>query len=110
MLKTKMFEVRDRGTYIPVAAVKLVTDDISEEYMLRRAGYSNYYPAVIVIRVDNVEAHNDAYDWTGSRTLKEAHVYIAKNFDTLTTGDVIDVEFILGETTECKKSERIDLW
>ena len=44
MLKTKMFEVRDRGTYIPVAAVKLVTDDISEEYMLRRAGYSNYYP------------------------------------------------------------------
>ena len=106
MLETKMFEVRDRFTYIPVAAVKLVTDDISEEYTLRRAGYRNYYPAVIVIRVDNVEAHNDAYDWTGPRTLKEAHAYIAKNFDTLTTGDVIDVEFILGETTECKKSER----
>ena len=106
MLKTKMFEVRDRGTYIPVVAVKLVTDDISEEYMLRRAGYSNYYPAIIVARIDDVEAHNDAYNWADTRTLREAHGYIAKNFDRLKSGDVVDIEFILGETTVCKKSER----
>ena len=106
MLETKMFEVRDRGTYIPVAATKLVTNDLGEAYMLRRAGYSNSYPMVILTRLDNVEAHNDAYNWADTRTLREAHGYIAKNFDTLKSGDVVDVEFILGETTVCKTSER----
>jgi hypothetical protein len=34
-----------------------------------------------------------------------AHNFIQAQWDTLTTGDVVDVEFILGETLEPKQSE-----
>ena len=39
--------------------------------------------------------------------MKEAHAYIAGHFEELESGAVIDVEFILGETAEAKKSERL---
>ena len=109
MLETKLFEVRDRCTYIPVMATKLVTNNIKEKYTLGRAGYSNQYPVIMLVRIEKPEAHNDAYGWQNSRTMKEAHLYIAKNFDTLTSGDVVDVEFICGETDKPKISERFQL-
>lgn len=37
----------------------------------------------------------------------EAHRYIESYFDKLNSGDVIDVEHILGETKEPKVSERL---
>jgi hypothetical protein len=47
----------------------------------------------------------DAYHW-GDRTMQTAHIYIDEHFAELNDGDVIDVEFILGESTEKKISER----
>jgi hypothetical protein len=38
----------------------------------------------------------------------EAHRYIEENWNALSDGDVIDVEFILGETKEKKISERYE--
>lgn len=38
--------------------------------------------------------------------MQVAHDFITKNYDTLQSGEVIDVEFILGETTTKKKSDR----
>gem|GEM_PF-2943358 len=50
----------------------------------------------------------DPYDWSGTpRTYREAHKYIKQNWGILESGDVIDVEFILGETDTCKISERL---
>lgn len=46
----------------------------------------------------------DPYDW-GDRTMTVAHQYIESNFDQLNNGDVVDVEFILGETSVPKRSE-----
>lgn len=39
--------------------------------------------------------------------IKWHNQYIIEHFDELESGDVVDVEFIVGETTEQKKSERI---
>ena len=41
-----------------------------------------------------------------TRTKPVAHQFIEKNWSTLKDGDVVDVQFILGETAEPKRSER----
>ena len=117
---TKAFEIRDRGTFIPVVAIKMVpsyladtADEVeAERYLLRRAGYNFDQPSILLCRMEasgvDRNATYDAYAWGSSaRTMTAAHLYIEQNFDELETGDVIDVEFILGETTQMKVSERL---
>lgn len=50
-------------------------------------------------------AHYDPYDW-GDRTWQVAHDYIARHWDELVDGAVVDVEYVLGETAEPKHPER----
>lgn len=47
----------------------------------------------------------DRFAWD-NRTLKVAHDYIAAHWETLESGQVIDIEHVLGETREPKLSER----
>ena len=113
----KALEIRDRATFIPVMAI-LMTPDFStdayipEKYLLRRSGFSLDDPSIVLCRMEcsgvDRNATYDPYSWGGvSRTMPVAHDYIIKNFDSLNSGDVIDVEFILGETKQPKQSERI---
>jgi hypothetical protein len=44
----------------------------------------------------------------GARTKRVAHNYIAEHRDDLADGDVVDVEYILGETMTRKVSERVE--
>src|SRR5262249_55810951 len=92
--------------------------DDAEFFLLRRAGYAEHqirpsnYPAptepyIILCKLVEVEAHYDPFDWPRNRTMTTAHRHIINHWDELTSGDVIDVEFILGETKEPKQSERI---
>lgn len=107
-------ELRDRGTFIPIMAILMVPDVIStgyeaQRYLLARAGFRGAH-CVVVMRMDcHAQIHNqcayDCHDWD-NRTFAVAHNWIEKHFFELKDGDVIDVEFILGETSECKKSER----
>ncbi len=84
-------------------------DNEGQRYLLRRAGYSCQLDDNIVMvgYLGKGGCNYDPYDWNGSRTMKVAHDYIQKNFDDLSNGDVIDVEFILDETSEPKQSERL---
>jgi len=109
-------EVRDRMTFIPVMAVDTTTDYFgnyifdewfSRKYLLHRAGYSADGSTIIVVNLNDCRASNESYGWGGSRTMTVAHEYIERNWSSLKDGDVIDVEFILGETTQKKISERL---
>ena len=44
------------------------------------------------------------------RTIQTAHKHIASNWQSLTSGDIIDVEYILNETKEKKISERLEVY
>lgn len=115
---TKAFEIRDKGTFIPVLATKMVPADgvdyEIERYLLRRAGHGFDFPSIVLCRMEasgvDRNATYDPYSWYswggGSRTMTVAHSHIEKNFDALKSGDVIDVEFILNETKVPKTSER----
>lgn len=109
-MQTKLFEVRDSATFIPVVAVLLDPDFNNEEnkYLIRRAGF-RIEPGVILCRLECAgterNATYDPYAW-GNRTLTTAHLHIIEHWTTLESGAVIDVQFILKETDRAKISER----
>ena len=117
-METKLLEVRDRATFIPVIAVLMTAMhkeeagevySFAEEFMLRRAGYSLESPLVALsyAKADGRPFDYDPYSWS-NRTMQTAHRYIQEHWNELESGDVVDVEFILGESTEKKKSERLE--
>jgi hypothetical protein len=116
-MQTKMFEVRDEATFIPVVAVLMVPDLLmdppakceAQRYLLRRVGYPMDRPQVVLFRASGGgHAYSDPYDWP-NRTMQVAHLYILEHFDRLTDGDVVDVQFIIGETKAPKVSERVSV-
>jgi hypothetical protein len=113
-MQTKLFEIRDRQTMIPVMATKMTPEDEPQRYLLARAGYGRTreeqakYVIVTKLAGDCFASNYDPYGWRdGGRTMNQAHIHISRNFDALETGSVIDVEFILGETDTPKTSERL---
>ena len=106
-MKTKLFEIRDRGTFMPVMATLAKGDDRHEQYLLLSSGFGHISPLIILHFLELNEAHYDVYHWD-DRTRNTAHRYIQENWETLTSGDIIDVEYILGETTEPKMSQRME--
>jgi hypothetical protein len=102
----KMFEVRDRATCIPVMAIKMYSADCNEIFLLRRAGYGFEQPLIMLVELCHNSSSYDPYSWGDTRTIRNAHMYIQENFDSMDTGDVVDVEFILGEVDTPKISER----
>ena len=112
-MKTKTFEIRDRATFIPVVAVKLSSDENeNDRYLLGRCGLGLLGSFNIALfQLQTGIGYFDPYEWSGApivRTMPVAHKYIEENFDKLDSGAVIDVEFILGETTTPKKSEKFE--
>ena len=109
-MKAKTLEIRDEATFIPCLAVDVNPDNEGQRYLMRRCGYPcDGQPNVIVTRLDGSgPASNDPYSW-GGRTWPVAHDYIIDHWDSLSDGDVVDVSFILGESTTPKLSERVTI-
>ena len=109
---TKLFEIRDRATFIPVLATKIEHENEVSSYLLHRAGLTKpfnsdpFFVLLCEINRGSGECQVVPYDWIG-RTMVTAHRYIIVNWEKLEDGDVIDVEFILGETKVKKGSERV---
>lgn len=101
-MRTILLEVRDRATFIPVMATKMKSENAAATRLLRSKGFSGSATELVhMVRLDDKGGDFDPYKW-GDRTLHTAHLHIEKNFDKLVDGDVIDVEFILGETSTKK--------
>ena len=110
-MKTKTFEIRDSGTFIPALAIRLIPNCEKDRYLLSRAGYGRTEEMqgdyIILMDLENTTRCNfDVYEWRHSRTFHFAHQYIIDNWQRLTSGDVIDVEYILVETNQIKVSEQ----
>lgn len=111
---TKLFEIRDSMTCIAAMAVQLDPRTEDERYLLARSGYGRSaiqhrgYVLLTPISGGKGEMLCDEYGWS-SRTMSIAHSEIKDRWDKLETGDVIDVEFILGETKEIKQRERLEM-
>jgi hypothetical protein len=124
-MQTKILEIRDEGTFIPVLCIDmnpaldfrldaLLKEDGHNEaqrYHLRRCGYpcdGEPNIAITHLSAGGQPCWNDPYGWK-DRTYAVAHSYIIGHWEDLKDGDVIDVQFILGETSEKKVSERLSV-
>lgn len=120
MMKTKMIEIRDKATCIATMAILLepgdgketveqngerVLESFVERRFLWKAGFGGSSRSVYLIDIAKGEGNYDPFRWSYARTMREAHLYIQDNWDSLKTGDVVDVEFILGEKNTKKVSE-----
>jgi len=116
-MEVKILEIRDAATFIPAMATRLHVRNTDELFLCRRAGYSqeqltelyHYAPYIILCKLDGVEAQYDPYNWPCGRTMQIAHQWIIEHWDEICSGQVIDVEFILGERSEPKKSESVSV-
>lgn len=114
-MEVKILEVRDAGTMIPLLCVNLgKSDNKGQHYLMRRMGYpldGEPNIAVCHLNCNNDPMTNDPYQQTVEpRTYRVAHHYIIEHWGTLSDGDVVDVQFILGEHAEKKRSERFNLF
>lgn len=107
-MEVKCLEVRDRMTFIPVICIRPVPDNEEQRYLLRRDGYSGNGQERCIIMIDAQcrGVAYDPYDWEEARTRGHAHKFIEDHWHELKDGDVVDVQFILGETPSPKISER----
>jgi hypothetical protein len=102
----KYLEIRDRATRIDVIAVIAEPTDCVGSFYLRSNGYED--PVIFIMRMNDGKGSSCPYSWdNNSRTMRLAHQYIEKHYHKLSSGDVVDIEFITGETTTKKTSERV---
>lgn len=108
-MEVKCLELRDRMTFIPVICIRPVPDNEAQRYLLRRDGYAGNDSEGCIIMIDAQcrGVAYDCYDWEDRRTKGTAHNFIDQHWHELADGDVIDVQFILGETDKPKVSERV---
>jgi hypothetical protein len=112
-MNVKILEIRDSNTFIPMLCIDMNPVGVAsaweaQRYLLRRCGYpcdGNPNIAMTPLDAGGRPCWNDPYGWR-DRTFKVAHNYIYENWHSLKDGDVVDVEFILAETTKPKQSER----
>jgi hypothetical protein len=113
-MQTKMLELRDRHTLIPVLAIQLRPGNEAERWLLARAGYGKDADAqakyILLCRLvgDECGAHYGPHHWK-NRTMVEGHCYIVREWEALASGDVVDVQYALGESASPKRSERLDV-
>lgn len=106
--RSKVVEIRDRGTFIPALATRIDPDNERERTLFARAGFG-LEPAtqreyVMLTMLTSARSQHDPFAW-GDRTMTSAHRFIAECWDTLTSGAVVDVEHLLGETAQPKEPQ-----
>ena len=105
-MELKLFELRDHGTFIPLLCIKPDSPGTPfEEKMAWRYGYKNSRAIIVThMSVPDRGCNNDWSAW-GDRTFAVAHRHIEEHWDTLKTGDLIDVRVLLGEAEKPCESE-----
>jgi len=110
-MEIKLIEVRDCATFVPMLAIRPSPRSEAERYLLARCGYGRS-PAdqgeyILLARLDGGPLRYDPYGWEHpARTFQQSHFWLQDHWDEIKSGDVLDVEFILCETTSPKVSER----
>jgi hypothetical protein len=94
-MQTKLLEVRNRTRRIPILAMEIGPDSEAAAELLQRFGLSESN-GVVVVNLKDQTSLGGASEICSAMAI--AHAYIDGRFDLLTDGDVVDVEFILGET------------
>jgi hypothetical protein len=92
-MTTKLFTIYDIATRIRVMATMMKSDITVEQERLDSTGFGKEFPLVVLTKLDGLKSSYDRFAWN-DKTLEYAHAVIRDNWDKLTTGDSIDVEWL----------------
>ncbi len=110
MSTTKTFEIRDRMTLIPALAIRLDPKCEGDRHLFARGGFGtrpeDQRRYVLFMDLEDYRIHWDPLKWR-DRTMSTAHNHVLANWDELESGQVLDVEYILRETSSPKVSESV---
>lgn len=110
-MEIKTLEIRDRGTFVPAIAIHPKSRHDGEKYLWARVGFvvgphTAITDYILLGHLNDLKLEYDPNVW-GNRTMHVAHKYLKENWAIVENGQVIDVEYILGETQTPKVSERV---
>jgi hypothetical protein len=98
----KQVEIRDVGTLIPAIAIRFSGED---GWLFRKSGFQGDTPYVYLVTLATSYANYDPFAW-GNRTMNTVHLQLLNHWDDVPDDSVIDVEFLLGESSVSKVSDR----
>lgn len=130
-METKLIELRDAATCISMIAIKMEpfkdnalnkypilwrdksgvvsTLHAREEWILQHAGYgTDSEPLILYFRIDQPSQWRwSSRDWpSDDRTFSVTHRYLEEHWNEVQNCDVVDAQFILGETKIQKKTDQ----
>ncbi len=105
--EVKTFELRDRATMIPVMCIFISMSEVKDpdRFLMQRAGWGGGQSPMYMININDGRCQWNAMEWNLEPYIT-AHQYIYENWYQLNGGEVIDAEFIRGESKVPKTSER----
>lgn len=120
-IEVKFIEVRDDGTTMPCMVTAIcvnATMTEAENWLVRRGGWGEgqvgLYFATLCPDANayaiGLPGHPYIHTWSrgqNSRTLTVAWEWVQVHWDEVKSGDLIDVEFLLGERKTPKLSDRL---
>lgn len=110
----KTIEIRDKGTFVPALAVKLTPSNEQDRYLLARCGFGlkpeeqSSFVLLMGLQSHPERVTYNPYDWGNNRSRFCAHKWLIEHFDEIESGAVVDVEYILGESSVPKVSEAVE--
>lgn len=107
IVDAKMLAVMDRGTHIPLIAFKVSPNTMKECVMLERHDFGvNPHEHTFFYDISSGTCSHNPYKMEGSYTLTPACKHIRDNWGSINSGDLVDAEYIRGETSEPRIWER----
>jgi hypothetical protein len=108
-MKSVVVIISDKLIEINAIYIVMAADNDDQRKMLVDAGWpqgpERYFPGGILIDLNSYEAQSRRRLWT-TRTMRVAHEFLDKHYQTIRDGDIIDIQYILKETTSPKKREK----
>ena len=112
MPTTKFFEIRDRGTCLPVMAIRLDSETCSdkERWLLSQAGFGktqeSHREYIMLCDIASRKPHAlyDPFNWKES-FMVDVHLHLQDHFDDYQSGAVLDVSVIRGESDTPRPSD-----
>ena len=106
----KYFELRDAMTFIPVVCIRVAPRELSgvEAYLAQRAGIAPTQEFVYMLELTNDRIFWNPSRWGDDRDTRFiCHMHILHHWEELSSGDVIDAEYILGLQPFPRTPERL---
>jgi len=118
MIETKILELRDHGTFIPIIALRVRNErsGSQEDWLLGKCGWGPQQEGFYLFSAADDGRHfaiscgDPEYlhmqSFPADRTFTTTFTYVSSHWDEFETGDVVDVRVILGEAQQPVTTDR----